>query len=1128
MRIKGWKCIPGIGVLALLLLAAGCSGGGGGTTSTSSSPPPAPPTITWVTVSPSSTHVIINQTQQFMGTVSGTADFSNAVNRFVDDTQRSNSTVGTISSSWLYTAPGPIPSRAGLVAADPFADPTEAALPLFFEVNRGQTDPSVKYLARGSGFTLFLTANGALFSFHLSQQRLSRLNSVDEPMKRMGTNANVLSVSFVGACPASQVVGAEELAAKSNYFVGNDPKNWHTNVPMYARVIYQALYPHIDAVFYGKQGHLEQDFLVAPGARVAAIRLAIGLSRRLTIDSQGGVRVRLEGGEVHLRKPIAYQDRDGRKRTVDIRYVLRANDEIGFHVGEYDTRKPLVIDPALSYSTYLGGQGAESGLAIAVDSSGDTYVTGYTSSVDFPTVGGTQAASGGAEDVFVTKFSSTGTALVYSTYVGGIGNDVGGGLAIDSSGNAYVSGRTESPDFPTTPGAYDRICGTDGNCNSTGDAFVLKLNATGSALLYSTYLGGSMDECGFAVCPITIDSAGNAYITGDTSSPDFPTTVGGFQTKCGTDGTCNSGSDAFVTKLDASGAALVYSTFLGGGHGDRGTGIAVDSSGNAYIAGQTISPDFPVTPGAFDTTCGTDGQCNPDAISTLGKPDGFVVKLNSSGSALLYSTYLGGSFGECAFRGCGVVLDSLGNAYIVGETSSPDFPTTAGAFSTNFVAEVCQGTSCVIGDEAFVAKLNPSGSALVFSTLLGGSQGTRNTAASAAALDSSGNVYVTGGTTCPDFPTASPVQDTLKGSIDAFVSKLNPTGSALIFSTFLGGTSTTEQNADDIAVDSSGNAYVTGSTDATDFPTSSPFQATLEGPLDAFVAKLSGLVLPVANLSPTSLSFGGQLVGTTSSSQVVTLTNDGDATLGVTSVAVTGDFAQTGTCDSSLAPGANCMISVTFAPTASGTLTGTLSITDDAASSPQTVTLTGTGTDFSLGAASGGSTTATVAAGQTATYSMQVVPSGFTGTVALSCAGAPAQAGCSVSPNSLAVNGTTPSQFTVSVTTTARSIAAPWTKPLASQPFGTVPVALAMLLLMLAIAAMLTLLMARRPKLAFIIPAAMALIAVSLAGCGGGGGTSATPPPPTVTGTPAGTYTLTVTGTAGGATRNVALTLIVN
>jgi len=784
-------------------------------------------------------------------------------------------------------------------------------LPLSFEINQGQTDPTVKFLSRGSGYSLFLTGNEAVLAlkkpmtnsqspmaegvaegfprprrdgapfnavvFRVAQRSL--FNAASSPTKRspapelspapfdgalfpnlfpssagesyrngaVDTNCErkdlekpqglkgepcaaparipspeslapaVLRMKLVGASPHAQVSGLEELPGKSNYFIGNDPKKWRTNVPNYAKVKYANVYPGVDLVYYGNQGRLEYDFVVAPGGDPRSIQLGIvsdeqGGGRQkavgsetdvgaglapperapqtvpLQINATGDLVVGTDGGEVIFHKPVVYQSednrpmqstkdkgqltKDGGKDYVDGRYVLRSDNSVGFQVASYDPAKPLVIDPVLAYSTYLGGSGYNVGYNIAVDGFGNAYLTGQTLS-NFPTTPGAfQTTFSDTWDAFVSKVNPTGSALVYSTFLGAGG---AGGITVDPSGNAYVVG-SASGGFPITPGALQSTC-------TAGCAFVSKLNPAGSALAYSTFLGGSSYDFGGG---IAVDASGNAYVAGFAQSSDFPTTPGAFQTTNG------GGADAFVSKLNPAGSALIYSTYLGGSSLDDNGGIAVDASGDAYVTGETSSTDFPTTPGAFQTTYGG-GPCQGDFACG----DKYVSKLNATGSALIYSTYLGGSGADW---GSGIAIDGMGNAYVTGETESPDFPITPGAFQTTSKG----------GGNAFVSKLNATGSALIYSTYLGGSDTDRG---NGIAVDASGNAYVAGTTSSADFPsTPDAFQATYGGDVDTFLSKLKGDGSSLLYSTYLGGSGGDTSAAFAIAIDASGNAYVTGST----------------------------------------------------------------------------------------------------------------------------------------------------------------------------------------------------------------------------------------------------------------------------------------------------------------------------
>lgn len=729
---------------------------------------------------------------------------------------------------------------------------TYGKLPMSFEANQGQSDKQVKFLARGSGYTLFLTDTEAVLALRKVDPKVKEEKKAENrpaDFKKAAHSEKVeyttMRMKLEGANANSPVVGLAELPGKVNYFIGNDPAKWHTNIPTYSKVQYSEVYPGINLVYYGNQAQLEYDLVVQPGADPNQIKLSFKGTEDLRTDTSGDLILRAGGGEVRLVKPGVYQNINGVKKGISVKYVLNKPDPgghatasltVGIEVAAYDKTKSLIIDPVLSYSTYLGGEGSEFGLGIAVDGSGNAYVAGFTDSPNFPTASPLQSANNGSVDVFVSKFNATGSALIYSTYLGGSGDDSDYGIGVDGSGNAYVAGSTDSTDFPTVNPLQSVNRGF-------GDVFVSKLNASGSALVYSTYLGGTGpdEEWGMAV-----DAAGNAYVTGSTGSICidvgqfcYPTTVSAFQ------GLFIGGTtDAFVTKLNTDGSALVYSTYLGGGGDETAYGIAVDGSGNAYVTGYTASTDFPTASPLFGSDA-TNGNA-------------FVTKFNSSGSGLVYSTYLGGSNGAEIGNAIAVFA---GEAYVTGLTSSSNFPT----------ASPLQGTIGG-GTDAFVTRINGAGSALVYSTYLGGSGDDHG---DGIAVDGAGNANVAGVTASTDFPTANAFQSSFGGGIsdgDAFVARFKPAGTALDYSSYLGGSN--DEHSGAIAVDITGNAYVTGYTGSTDFPTcphtpasplcpstGTPLQEANAGSSDAFVAKISssGDITPPAapiNLVVTDTSSG--------------------------------------------------------------------------------------------------------------------------------------------------------------------------------------------------------------------------------------------------------------------------------
>lgn len=690
------------------------------------------------------------------------------------------------------------------------------SLPLTFESNQGQTSAQVRFLSRGKGYTLFLTSNNAVLAMMLPAESAGNPgarpapNALNARDTRDATRA-VLRMEMVGANSHPTVTGLEELPGKANYFIGNDPEKWQSNVPLYEKVEYKGIYPGIDLVFYGCQRELEYDFVVSAGADPGAIRLFFEGGGGPVLDKEGNLVIGVGAGEVVLQAPLIYQeDAGGGRRSIRGSYELLGENRVGFQIAAYDTGKPIVIDPVLSYSTYLGGGQHEQGRGIAVNASGNAYVTGMTPSSDFPaSVGAYDESYNTNGDVFVTKLNPTGTGLVYSTYIGGTNYEWAHALVLDAEGNAYVTGYSHSQNFPTTDGAYQEV--KAGGDTTYEDAFVTKLNATGSALVYSTFLGGDQSDWGEG---IALDVDDNAYVTGITHSSVFPTTPGAF------DRTYHLNGDIFVARLNAAGSALVYSTIVGGALTEYGFGIAVDNDRNAYVTGRTTSTNLPTTPGAYQPAHNGGGE------------DGFVIKVNPGGTDLSYCTYLGGMHNDF---GHGIVVDNLGNAYVTGWTASGNFPTMNPFQGTNM-------GPIITGGDAFLTKLNPAGTAILYSTFLGGSSADEG---HSIAMDDRGNLYVAGLTLSGNFPTARPVQAeicrgcTNVSSSDAFVTKFNAAGSKLLYSTFLGGIQFDRAHA--VAVDSSGNAYIVGDTASDDFPISSGAYKSALGLFDqdAYVAKIA-------------------------------------------------------------------------------------------------------------------------------------------------------------------------------------------------------------------------------------------------------------------------------------------------
>lgn len=844
-----------------------------------------------------------------------------------------------------------------------------ANLPLRFEENQGQSVQDVRFVSRGAGYQLFLTSQEAVLALHHTgphdlspRHRAKTLRALAKSRHAVATTA--LRMRFEGANPAAQIVGEDQLPGQVNYFVGDNPKKWHSNVPTYSRVKYSSIYPGVDLVYYGNQRHLEYDLIVAPGANPQSVVLNLQGAQNLHVTANGDLAVRMADGEVQLQKPLVYQNINGQKKLIAASYALAGNHRVKFAVADYDRQQPLVLDPVLNYSTYLGGTNDEIAWAIAVDSNNNAVVAGNTFSTDFPVTAANVSAepetSNTFGEIFVTQLNSTGTAELYSTYLSGSSDqgDYAFGVAVDSSNMIYVTGQTFSTDFPTTTGAFKLSLPS----NPSGSSYVTKIDPTKSgiaSLAYSSYIGGNSGDFGDAVAA---GAGGNVFVSGvsfssPTASPfstvtNFPVTANAFQNTLNT-----ADGNAYLTRIDTTqsgNASLIYSSYLGGsgdnagnpnstGTGEEAFGVAVDSTNNAYLVGTTTSLDFPVTTGAYKTT----------APAAIANGVVFFSKINTAASgtaSLVYSTYLGGTNTNAGDFGSGIAIGPNNVAYLVGSSSSVDFPTTSGAYLS---------TGNTIG-LAFISLIDPSATGaaqLKYSTLLGGTAGTLGASIKA---DSLGNAYVTGGTGSSDFPTtAGSFQQTLTAGAPgaAFIAKLNPasTGAAdLLYSTFFGGAGSGagSDQAFGIAIDSAtpANAYIAGQvySPASSFPVSAgAYQTALSGTSDAFVAKLS--LVPTFGVSVTSLDFGNQVISTSSAAKTVTLTNNTDTAVNFTSAVSSSPlYAVTTTCGATIpaevgaTPG-TCTISVIFTPIVLGPANATLTITDGDASSPQTVNLTGTG-----------------------------------------------------------------------------------------------------------------------------------------------------------------------------------------
>lgn len=705
-----------------------------------------------------------------------------------------------------------------------------ASLPLRFEEHRGQfTGPSseVMLVARGEGFSASFTPNGVLLALGSGPEQMApfgmpcrTLRCMEEKRAALDAAAHsispqdqsrpprLLNIRWEGEHSAAGMRGARPLAGRANYLTGDDPRGWQRDIRIYERVEYQQIYPGVDLDFYGRQREMEFDLTVFPGASAGDIKLVIEGADDLEVTAQGALEIRAGDATLLWKPPVIYQERAGQRVEIAGGYQLHRGHRVGFRVGEYDTERPLVIDPVLAHSSYLGGLGSDQIQGVALDAQGNIYVAGVTAATNFPTASAFRATKSAGTDMFITKLDPTGTRLVYSTYLGGNGDDAALRLAVSSDGSVTVAGYTGSTNFPTAaPAQAANAGGVDG--------VVARLNAAGSALLFSTYLGGGAEDAALAVA---VDASGAAYVTGYTRSANFPLLNPFRASSSGT-------SEAFVTKLSSAGAR-VYSTYLGGSAGDIALGIAADDAGNAVVAGTTTSTNYPTLSPFQAAFAG--GTCS-GAGTTFPCGDVFVTRFAPAGSSVTFSTYLGGTGDDQAN---GVALALNGEIYLTGYTTSTNFPTRT----------PLQPTLAGLSD-VFVTKMAANGSALVYSTYLGGAV---TDAGTAVAVDGGGSAYVTGLTESSTFPTVNPL-DAL-GLLDAFVTKLTPAGNGLAYSTFLGGGDFDQGLA--IAVDATGNAFVAGWTSSDDFPMRSPVQSAFGGgicgtpPLqyiceDGFLARIS-------------------------------------------------------------------------------------------------------------------------------------------------------------------------------------------------------------------------------------------------------------------------------------------------
>jgi hypothetical protein len=1034
-------------------------------------------------------------------------------------------------------------------------------LPLRFEPNQGQTDSKVDFIARGAGYGLFLTPNQAVLSLRSNQ------------------NSSAVHMELAGGNPAAAVAGADQLPGKSNYLIGNDPAKWHRDIPQFSRVRYQGVYPGVDLVYYGNQGQLEYDFEVAPGADPAQIALDFHGLEKTTLDASGNLILASNGGEIQLKAPRVYQQSGGEQQAVAAKFAVRQDGKIAFELGAYDRRRVLVIDPVLTYSTYFGGSGAEacpgnvrilvgaissppSGCpAIGIDASSNIYLAGSTTSTDFPLTPQTgttpppaafQGTIAGTANVFVTKLNAAGSAVLFSTYLGGDGTDSTVGVAADSAFNVVVAGNTTSTNFPTTSASAFQTAPT----NANNHAFVSVLDPTGHSLVYSTYLSGNGEE---SARGLALDSRNKIYLIGATTStnqPDathsFPATLGAIQvSSLGT-------SQFFVSKVDPAligFPSLAYSTYFGGGNPLNGVtvggGIAVDANSKVYITGGTnflhtgsSATDFPIL-NAYEGCLGTPPPLTPPTTTPSCTPpsvtppptDAFVAKLDPSaaaGAQLLYSTYLGGTGNEVGY---GVAVDTGLSVYVTGSTSSTDFvlPSGTTAFQgTNkggidaFLGKFgtpCTGTSCTTTSVP-----------LTYFSYLGGA-GTD--VALGISVDSLQGARLAGYTNSGDFPVPNnPIDGALRGPVDGFASRIDTTASSSIslghYGTYLGGSGT--DFATSIASDTQGNSYIAGESGSADFPTANPIQGAIKGSSDAFVTKLGAILnlAVVETVSPSPIGVGNNVTFS------YKITNNGDLTSGIiftdvlpasgaTFVSAASSPGQTScpasggtvTCTvGTLNGGAVSTVTVILTPTVAGSLSDGGRVTvfgTPVVVTPAPPPAVATVNDFAISVSPA---ILTEPAGTPASFTVTVTPTGnIPNTVTLSASGAPSGGQTTFPNGSSFTNLSSGAQSRQLVVNTTARVTTPASLFPANRPFyaAIFPIS-GLALLGAGIGGKKS---RRRRVLMGMLLACFFTLVVFQMGCGSSSTTT------TTTGTPAGTYNLTVTATSGSATRTQQIVLVV-
>jgi hypothetical protein len=796
-------------------------------------------------------------------------------------------------------------------------------LPLAFEANKGQTDPSVKFVSSGTGYSVFLTSGGMVLSLR-PQESVSPVvsNSASKAQptsNKIAGNAPDTTMIFtlLGAASNPKAVGEEPLPTKVNYFIGRDPKTWQTNVQTYAKVRYQNVYPGIDLLYYGNNRQVEYDFIVAPGSDPNKIQFSVTGADSLNVDLAGNLVLTKGTNQLHFQTPAIYQVVNGARVKVPGNYSLKDSTHVGFTVAPHDNSKTLVIDPVLVYSTFLGGRSYDQGSAIAVDAIGNAYVTGTTTSPDFPlaTLGTLNPTQ---QRMFVVKLDVSGSTLLYADYFGGTsGSDSPSSIAVDSTGSAYVAGQTGSSDFSIFNAYQSTLAGYQ-------DAFLTKFSADGSSLVYSTYLGGSSND---SAQGLAVDSAGEATVAGSTSSQNFPL-ASPYQSSISPDQNNHWGQYSFFSRFSADGSSLIYSSYLAGNLLSQNncyifcypytnvSGLALDNAGNLYLVGNTDTANFPTTSGAFlQTYPGTYVSRVP-----------FISKFDTSG-AIVYSSYFGGTNDSYARA---VAVDAGGSAYVTGFDGGGDnFPITATTICDPNT-QTCNGM--------FATKFDTAGANLVYSTYLGPNN---NTEGLAIQVDAAGDAYVIGNVYSSQFTAVNPIES-YTGGQDLLIVEIDPTASTQLFATFVG--EDQDESVGGMALDSNGALYVTGSTSSTYFPvTQSAFQSSWGGQDDAFIFKIGPATASAVAIGPSLLQFSTLNVGVASPPRSTILRNMGTAPLNIATKIITGDFAEVDDCGIVVAPGSFCTFTVTFTPTAPGSRFGTIVLGDDASGSPHVINLVGDG-----------------------------------------------------------------------------------------------------------------------------------------------------------------------------------------